>query len=328
MSGAGTVFVCLDVGSTNSRAWLVRDGEVVARETAGVGVRDSAREGSTTRVRAAVRDLVAAVSNGTTPSAVLAAGMITSPLGLVEVPHVVAPASIADLAQGAVVHHARDICAHAPIVLVPGVRTAVSTDEATDVDATMASDVMRGEETLVVGLLESGALAAGAALLNAGSHWKLIRLDAHARIGASRTSLGGELVHAVQTSTVLAASLPTGPLGHLHPEWLEAGAEAGRREGLLRALFTVRLLDQHHTASPDERLSWLIGACMAEDIDSFQRGDLIRHESTVHVSGPAAVPAAWVHLLRRAGYRAEAIDASKTERAFVDGLLAIAALRT
>ncbi len=323
MSGAGGVFVCLDVGSTNSRAWLVRDAEILARESAGVGVRDSAHDGSTARVRRTVRDLVAAVSRGATPDTVLAAGMITSSLGLVEVPHVVAPAAITDLARGAIVHEAPDICGEIPIVLVPGVRTVGVTRDATKAEDALASDVMRGEETLVVGLLARGVLTAGGALLNVGSHWKLIRLDAQRRIAASRTSLGGELVHAVQTSTLLAASLPRGPLERMHPEWLDGGADAARREGLPRALFGVRLLDQHRTASTDERLSWLVGACIAEDLDGIQRSNAISRESSVSVSGPAAVPAAWVHLLRRAGCRAEALDPSTTEQAFVDGLVEI-----
>ena len=51
--------ILLDVGSTNSRAWLVRGDEILQRETAAVGVRDSARDGSTTRVRETVRDLIA-----------------------------------------------------------------------------------------------------------------------------------------------------------------------------------------------------------------------------------------------------------------------------
>lgn len=320
---AETVTVCLDVGSTNSRAWLVRNGEILARDTAGVGIRDSAREGSTARVRQTVRDLVARVSRGTTPSRVLAAGMIGSPLGLVEVPHVPTPAALADLAHGTLAHDAPDICGEIPIMLVPGVRTMAVTRGGARADA-LASDVMRGEETLAIGLIAMGQLNAGAALLNAGSHWKLIHLDAQGRIAASRTSLGGELVHAVQTSTLLAASLAPGPLEHMHPEWLEAGADAGRREGLLRALFAVRLLDVHRIASPDQRLSWMVGACIAEDVDALQRTDAINRETAIHVSGPAAVPIAWVHLLGRAGFRAEALDPAITEQAFIAGLVNIA----
>lgn len=327
MSGAPGLYVCVDVGSTNSRAWLVRDGAILARETTAIGVRDSARDGSTVRVREAVRALVAAVTAGVTPRAILAAGMITSPLGLIEVPHLIAPVSAADLARGVVVYDGSAIRDEPPIVLIPGVRTVGASRESSSAAQALEADVMRGEETLVIGLLASGALEAGGALLNAGSHWKLIRVDQQRRIAASRTSLGGELVHAAQTNTLLAASLPNGPLEHSAPEWLEAGADAGRREGLLRALFGVRLLDQGRAATPEERFCWLVGACIADDIDALLRARLIERGTRVLVSGPAAIPSAWVHLLTRAGVFAAPIEASRTEQAFVTGLLEICHLR-
>jgi 2-dehydro-3-deoxygalactonokinase len=316
-------YVCLDVGSTNSRAWLVRDGSVLGRETAAVGVRDSARDGSTDRVRATVRELIARFAGDAAPEAVLAAGMITSPLGLVEVPHLVAPASAADLSHGLVVCHAPDVCGDIPVLLVPGVRTDGAAQESSQAAGARGADVMRGEETMVVGLLASDVLRAGGAVLNAGSHWKLIRVDDQRRIAFSRTSLGGELVHTAQTGTILAASLPAGPLERIAPAWLEAGAEAGRQDGLLRALFEVRLLDQHRAAAPDERFSWLVGACIAEDIDALKSAALITAGTPIVVTGPAAIPAAWVHLLGRAGISATSLDAARVEQAFIAGLLEI-----
>jgi len=325
--------ILLDVGSTNSRAWLVRGDEILRRETAAVGVRDSAREGSTARVRETVRDLIAtltgaaAARGGAIP--VFAAGMITSPLGLQEVPHVVAPASIDDLAREAVAFHDADVSPQ-PIMLVPGIRTEVFDGDGAagpaDPDE-LPFDVMRGEETLVCGLIARGQLGAGSALLNASSHWKLIRVDADRRVAGSRTSLGGEVVHSVQSSTILSASLPTGPLDRLSTTWLEAGARAGRRDGLLRALFGVRLLDQQKRADAAERFSFLAGACIAEDIDALLASGALTPGTPIAVSGPAAVPAAWAHLLSLAGCPATPLDADTIERGFITGLLAIAERR-
>jgi 2-dehydro-3-deoxygalactonokinase len=324
--------ILLDVGSTNSRAWLVRGDEILRRETAAVGVRDSARDGSTTRVRETVRDLIARLtasiedaSGGAIP--VFAAGMITSPLGLREVPHVVAPAGVDELARGAVEFHDAAV-APQPIVLIPGIRT-----ESFDGDGDVAGadalpfDVMRGEETLVCGLIARGQLGAGSALLNASSHWKLIRVDAERRVAGSRTSLGGEVVHSVQSGTILSASLPAGPLDRVSTTWLEAGARAGRRDGLLRALFGVRLLDQQKLADAPERFSFLAGACIAEDIDALLASGALTPGMPIAVSGPAAVPAAWAHLLSLAGCPATALDAETIERGFITGLLAIARRR-
>jgi 2-dehydro-3-deoxygalactonokinase len=371
--------ILLDVGSTNSRAWLVRGDDILRRETAAVGVRDSARDGSTARVRETVRDLIATLKQAwplTLPSPrhrgegleasytlpvtgslkknaspspfgegvgvredfgpasaeeipVFAAGMITSPLGLQDVPHVLAPAGVDDLARGAVEFHDTAV-APQPIVLIPGIRTESFNGgrEGDDTGAdSLPFDVMRGEETLVCGLIARGQLGAGSALLNASSHWKLIRVDAEGRVAGSRTSLGGEVVHSVQSGTILSASLPAGPLDRVSTHWLEAGARAGRRDGLLRALFGVRLLDQQKLADAPERFSFLAGACIAEDIDALLASGALTPGTPIAVSGPAAVPAAWAHLLSLAGCPATALDADTIERGFITGLLAIARRR-
>jgi 2-dehydro-3-deoxygalactonokinase len=352
----GDAVILLDVGSTNSRAWLVRGDDILRRETAAVGVRDSAREGTTARVRETVRDLIATLTTSAFTSGVredsgvasgeeipvFAAGMITSPLGLREVPHVVAPAGLDELARGAVEFHDAAVAPLA-IVLIPGIRTesfesdgagaAGGPGSAGAIGAAAAAadglpfDVMRGEETLVCGLIARGQLGAGSALLNASSHWKLIRVDGESRVAGSRTSLGGEVVHSVQSGTILSASLPTGPLDRVSTHWLEAGARAGRRDGLLRALFGVRLLDQQKLADAPERFSFLAGACIAEDIDALLASGALAPGTPIAVSGPAAVPAAWAHLLSLAGCPATPLDAETIERGFITGLLAIARRR-
>lgn len=311
--------ILLDVGSTNSRAWLVRDGQILEARTLAVGVRDSAREGHTKSVRAAVAELIGALTPGDGAYGIAAAGMITSAQGLAEIPHVPAPASAFDLARAAVEYAAPEIgCV--PILLVPGVRTAGADDE-------LRADVMRGEETLAVGLVETGLMGPSSFLLNAGSHWKLIALDADGRVLRSRTSLGGEVVHAVQSGTLLAASLPQGPLATVQPEWLEAGAGASEKEGLLRALFAVRLFDQRNNTTPEQRFSWMVGACIGDDVRALVQGGMLARGARVFISGPGAVPEAWGQLLRREGCEAVALTAEAVERAFVTGLWHIASLR-
>ncbi|MBI2219754.1 MAG: 2-dehydro-3-deoxygalactonokinase [Acidobacteria bacterium] len=303
----------LDVGSTNSRAWLVSGGTILRRAAASVGVRDSVRTGSTALLRQTVRQLIEQISADHPVGLVAAAGMITSPLGLADVPHVAAPASAQDLSAAAVILHPTDIT-RLPMLLVPGVRTGAAAASVEQLD------VMRGEETLAVGLTDSGLLRRGGLLLTAGSHWKLIWTDADGRVAGSRTSLGGEIVHAVQTATLLNASLPSQPMHTCDREWLEAGAAAARKWGLPRAMFQVRLLDQSAAAGAAERLNWLVGACVAVDLDGLTASGRLGAGEAVLVTGPAAVPHAWRHLLQIAGCRAEVLDSHATEQAFVRGL--------
>ncbi len=124
-----------------------------------------------------------------------------------------------------------------PLYIVPGVRqqAADSTDE-----GICTGDVMRGEESLIVGLVASGRMRARECLLNLGSHWKWIVLDGECQIASSRTSLTGEMIHAVQTHTLLASGLSPERPEVFDMHWLHEGMRQSQREGLFRALLCVR----------------------------------------------------------------------------------------
>ena len=188
--------------------------------------------------------------------------MITSPEGLVEVPHVVAPAGAAALARGAVCRVQTEVAA-LPIVYVPGVRSG---PEKADRETIPESDVMRGEEVLGLGLAQRGHLAGGGVVLSLGSHWKAVRVDGRGRVTRSVSTLSGELIHAVRSQTILASAVPGEWPPHLPGDWVEAGLRRARADGLPRALYCVRLLDQRAASTPRERLAFLVGAMIGADV--------------------------------------------------------------
>ncbi len=49
-STEGLFAIYVDMGTTNTRVWLARGDEILARGSKTVGVRDAARDGSTTRI--------------------------------------------------------------------------------------------------------------------------------------------------------------------------------------------------------------------------------------------------------------------------------------
>ena len=305
--------IYLDIGSTHSRAWLVERGCILESARCATGVRDTVITGSTDAVRAAVRDLVVQLSGTVGPERIVAAGMITSSIGLAEVSHVTAPAGVAELAAAVGRLDAPEV-ALAPIILVPGVRTPA--------DEPLRSDVMRGEETLVLGLLARGSISHSDVVLNAGSHWKLVRLDGHGRIARSVTSLGGETLHAVQSATVVGASLPQ-DAGDLPASWLERGAAAAADSGMLRAFFGVRLLDLAGRSSASERQAFFVGAAIGHDLNSLARSGEFDGVRRVLVTGHPAISCAWAHLLSRQGIPAEAATPDVVTEATVAGLAAI-----
>ncbi len=300
----------VDGGTTQTRVWAVRDGRVVAEARATVGARDTARDGSPARLVAALRDLVGQVGKaaGAVPAKIVAAGMITSPQGLREVPHVEAPAGAAELARGACLETLDGL--PVPVLLVPGVRSGAAR---CDGDSVLGVDVMRGEEVLALGL--APRLAGGGVFLNLGSHWKAIRIDGAGRVVGSVSTLSGELIHATATQTILASALPPGKPVVLDPTWTDAGARAFAASGLPRALYCVRLLELRSGCTPEERQAFLYGAVMAADRAALVPAGVSR----VLVVGTPALAAAWSRTLARQSIEATVVEEGEIEEAFRTG---------
>jgi 2-dehydro-3-deoxygalactonokinase len=315
--------VCVDMGTTNTRVWMVQGAEILARAQTGVGVRDTARDGSPDRMRAALRELIEDVrgqaersGRQSNPSLVAAAGMITSPLGLAEVPHISAPAGTAELAVAVKRCHFPDVT-DLPFLLVPGVRCGART---ASLEAVGQCDVMRGEETLCLGLVSLGAARPPATILNLGSHWKAIQLDDQGRISASVTSLSGELIHAAQTQTILASAVPhSRPVG-IDAIWCQAGMCEQRRSGLARALFCVRLLELNGQSTPAERLAFLIGAFIAADLDALVKRGVFETGSRVLIAGGGVVAEAWQKALQTISITAALLTDAEIEAGLLAGL--------
>jgi 2-dehydro-3-deoxygalactonokinase len=314
--------ICVDAGTTNTRVWLTVGDQVVARTQAGVGVRDTARDGSSARLRNALRELINQVRDDArnrgfaqSPECVIAAGMITSPLGLAEIPHVGAPAGLNDLAAATRPHSFPEITG-LPILLIPGVRCG---PRPCDQDTAGTTDLMRGEETLVIGLGALGLLKPRSTLLNLGSHWKVIKLDQEARIESSVTSMTGELIHTAQTQTILASSVPPTRPTIIDRTWLEAGMRELRRSGLARALFCVRLLEQGSDSSAEQRLSFLIGAFLASDMDAMASRGLLDSEGAVVITGGGVIAEAWRDALAQHSTQAITLTDSEVENALLTG---------
>lgn len=315
-------FLAVDAGTTNLRVWLVEAGRIVARSVASAGVRDTAREGHANHLHEAFRmavEEVRAQRPDLVPQRILAAGMITSPLGLAEVPHVAAPAGAADLTAGLVTldfPHLTDL----PVTLVPGVKTL-------DAEGRL-EDAMRGEETVCIGLAAGNWRGRAFTLLNLGSHWKAIRVDEAGRIMASRTSLTGELLLAIRDQTILSNAVAPGRPEDLPWESVRAGLIDCREHGLPRALFRIRLAAMRGDGTPLDRLARLAGVCLEADLAPLVASGFVEPGVPLLLAGHPALAEACRRAL--AGMFSPALEGrhlveEERERAFVRGLEEIAA---
>jgi 2-dehydro-3-deoxygalactonokinase len=313
-----TCYIAVDLGTTNTRLWLMRGTAVLERVSALVGVRDTARTGNNLLLREQLRESIGSLEQssrkaGLSPSLVIGAGMLTSNLGLLEVPHVEAPAGLLQIRHRLVSAKFEDIT-HLPFYLAPGVRYS---NQMHGGDPETVSDVMRGEETLCIGLISIGVMVPGVTLLNLGSHWKAIQVNHGNEIVRSYTDLGGELIFAVQNHTVLTGSLPEGRLSELDRGWLGRGVVEENHSGLSRAMFRVRLLDLGGDTTAQQRFSFLVGAVIAHSMRHMDEAGML--EPKVVVCGSSGIAQAWEWALQAKG-RTVVNYSEHTDEAFLRGI--------
>lgn len=287
----------IDTGTTNTRVCIWKDACVLTESAVPIGVRDTAMSGSTSRLKAGVAQALAMAADQCGASIsdlgrILASGMISSNAGLVEIPHVPAPAGIAELAHAMQEVTIPEIAAQ-PLWFIPGVRNRPSSDALPDHEAI---DFMRGEEVESVALADRLGLAGPLLFVLPGSHNKFVLLDPQQRIAQCMTTLSGELVSALTTCTVLASTLDGAFVQTLQADWLLKGARLTLSQGLTRAAFSVRALGLYAGADRQQCANFLLGAVMADDVVALREGLLKRlpADAPVIVAGNELLSAAFL----------------------------------
>ena len=146
------MFAVIDCGTTNTRVYIVNEqNRVVGEGARKVGVRDTSITGSKDTLRQGICKAVAeAVKNADLRlkdiDFMIASGMITSEIGLLEIPHIIAPAGLDELAKTIEITERGEILPlDIPIIFIRGIRNNYG-ENATLRDIRKV-DFMRGEET-------------------------------------------------------------------------------------------------------------------------------------------------------------------------------------
>ena len=249
-------YITVDGGTTNTRLHLVRDGAVIdtVKRSVGAGIHDPERLAR--EAGAAKEELL--LRNGTREedvSCILLSGMITSEYGLFPLAHLAAPAGIAELHKGM-----RQVSlpgfSSRPCFFIPGVKIQG--------DTLLDTDMMRGEETELVGLMEEKRGAC--AYLLPGSHSKLIFTDDGGRIVRFSTMMTGEIAAALSAHTILSDAVKLVGTSLEEGALLE-GFEAVRTRGISEALFKVRVLKSLCGYGENACYSFYIGAVLSSEME-------------------------------------------------------------
>ena len=301
----------IDGGTTNTRLVLIQSGEILAAEKFGLGARNSVSDGAFSyaeRLTEAVTDFLG--RQAAVPEVALASGMICSEAGLGLSPYVPAPADADALAAEVVLLRLQNL-PHLNLWLIPGMRAVRPTHDPAD------TDVMRGEETELLGICRQMGFRNSSVVLLPGSHLKTVFLTADGVVEDFRTSLSGELLRAVAENTILREKL----MG-VYPKMpdrdrLLAGCTCAAERGVNEALFKVRIRQKFCTDTSEQLFSFLLGAVLCADVERLRRDGRGRR---ILVGGSDPLRFAYAFLLReRAGLEAEEIPEALSEYAAAYG---------
>lgn len=264
----------IDCGTTNLRVTLL-DGnrqkiDVIKAEG---GVRHTAIDGHNGRLKTMLKESIDAVlaRNGYAAADVarcVASGMITSNMGLLEIPHVPAPAGAAEL-RAAMQEKVFEEIAPFPIAFIPGVRNFAGP---VDMENFSGMDMMRGEEVEAIGLYKLLKPKGAAVFVLPGSHNKFVSMDGEGRILGCMTSISGELLDAMTYHTILADAVGHGFVSAdaYDTAMAKEGAWECAMSGLGRAAFAGRILSTLGGREKEKIQSYLLGATLALDVQAMQ----------------------------------------------------------
>ncbi len=277
----------IDCGTTNSRFSIVgEDGSILANVSAKIGVKDTAASGSKAPLTRGLRQLFeqALTEAGLSRSElqfVMSSGMITSELGLMELPHQAAPVAKSDLAASLqLLPGGSDLGIGIDIFLVRGIKNTPDPLSGSPISAAKRLDFMRGEETQMVGLLEIYGGGKSTTVVNLSSHTKYISIDGSDRILGSVTTLSGQVYESLTTDSIIAKSVVAGSRDAMIDDPAELvqklneatlfAVEAVRDHGLLRSFLMPRFMDTLMMTDWRVRKRFLEACIVADDLKALQ----------------------------------------------------------
>lgn len=255
MTSSGPAAVCIDWGTSSFRAYLVKpDGTIIERS-------ESAR-GILTVAKGEHEGLLAGIIGGWFSGGALGivmSGMIGSRQGWLEAPYARCPAGLQEIAAAMATIKTRTLGA---IGLVPGVST---------LDGDGSPDVMRGEETQILGALAAMNRAEGTFVLP-GTHSKWARVEA-GRIMSFSTYMTGEIFAALKDHTILGRSMEAASEDNSgFAEGVRAAARLERPGDVLHAVFMTRTLGLFDRLRPGQLSNYLSGLLIGAELLSGAQG--------------------------------------------------------
>ncbi|MEM9222416.1 MAG: 2-dehydro-3-deoxygalactonokinase [Pseudomonadota bacterium] len=246
------MIIAVDWGTSRLRAYLIGgDGEMLGRIEADKGLMRVEAGNYEVTLAAAIEPLRTKAPD----APVIMAGMVGARQGWVEAPYVALPARKEDLAAAIMAVHAPSV---GKVAIIPGVSSGSGREG--------WADVMRGEETEIIGALATLDILEGTFVMP-GTHSKWVNVKDGA-IVSFRTYLTGEAYQALSRHTILSKTLGEGgdEEGQAFLRGVDEGAALSGAGDLLARLFSIRAETLFGRLGPEETGPFLSGLLVGAEV--------------------------------------------------------------
>ena len=217
-----------------------------------IGVRDTAIHGSNEVLKLGLKKLIekTVLSSGLKIQDIKFAitfGMITSEIGLIEIPHLWAPVGISDLAKNIkVVQDLKVFPLDIPLYFIRGIKNYFP--ENTTYKDIRKVDFIRGEETQAAGLISLyPELSYPVTMVVLSSHTKYIYINEEKKVCSSLTTLSGQVYEAIKKETFIGKSIKGNEIkkdnNYFNKDIIDTAYDSVRNAGFLRTLLMPRFME-------------------------------------------------------------------------------------
>jgi 2-dehydro-3-deoxygalactonokinase len=269
--------ITIDAGTSNVRIRLV-DGKNITLETkSGNGVKIG-KEKFKEKLYESLKEFIKENNiDINSIECILASGMITSPLGLQEIPHIHVPVSLNKISQNLVSSNLYEF----NIYLIPGVKIEKEYFKDNNIKSI---DVIRGEEVEVFGILEETTINEPVLIILPGSHNKFIEVKNNEIIDLT-TTMSGEILELMTKHSILKVSVGENYAKELDNKFLRLGNDAGYKYGINQGAFMLRGLDLGGKFSLNEKQNYLLGLVLSEDIKILEHNKFLDKYKKIIIAG-------------------------------------------
>jgi len=270
----------IDGGTTYTRIYVLDKKELIWETVKKIGARDTVIRGSNDILIETLKTVFSDLDlkNQIKLSdirCIIMSGMLSSEIGLVELPHLEAPTSLDDLAENIYITDNLNIFGYkVPLIFIRGIKNKATKN----ISSLKTHDFMRGEETQVIGLLSKLKLKGPLNVVVLSSHTKLIHINKNNCIEGGITTMSGQLYDAINKETLISKSIKKGEFeeeDYFSEKIIDLVESIVDEAGFLRAILMPRLMQVFIKTKSYERRFFLEAIFAIEDMKTLDKADKI-----------------------------------------------------